>query len=129
MTADQMHAHARRDFVVAVVESGAAGEHPAHHGDHVVGLERHAQGRVTHAAPARKGHLAVLQMVMGVRKQIMVAAMIVVQVTDDDIGDRVRRNAERRKSVAHRLDDLTLPAARRRLVEAGIDDDDVRTAR
>ncbi len=49
--------------------------------------------------------------------------MIVVQVTDDDIGDCVRRNAKRRKPFAHRLDDLTLAAAGHRLVEAGIDDD------
>ena len=118
-----MHAHARHDLVVAVMESCVAGEHLAHHRDDIVGLERQAQSRMAHAAPGRVSHLAILQMVAGLRKQLVIAAMVVVEVSDNHIRDRLRRDAERGETVAHRPDDLALPAAADRFVEAGIDDD------
>ena len=60
---------------------------------------------------------------MRLRKQIVIAAMVVMQMADDDVLDAFRRDAERGKAVAHRLDHLALALLAHRLVEAGIDDD------
>ena len=60
---------------------------------------------------------------MRLRKQIVIAAMVVMQMADDDVLDAVRRDAERGQSVAHRLDHFALALLAHRLVEAGIDDD------
>jgi hypothetical protein len=49
--------------------------------------------------------------------------MIVMQVADDDGLDRVGGDAERRKSVPHRLDHLALPLFAHGFVEAGVDHD------
>ena len=78
---------------------------------------------MAHAAPGGVGHFAVLQMIPRLRKQIVIAAMVVMQMADDDVLDRLRRDAERRKPVTHRLDHLALAFLAHRLVEAGIDDD------
>ena len=48
--------------------------------------------------------------------------MIVMQVTDDDGVDLVRRDAERREPLAHRLEHLALAFFAHRFVEAGVDD-------
>ena len=118
-----MHGHARHDLVVAVVEGNAAGKHLAHHGDDIVGLERQPQRLMAHTAAGRIGHLAILQVIAGARKQLVIAAMIVVKMTDNDARHRIRRDAERGKTVSDRLGDLALAAAAHRLVEAGIDND------
>ena len=78
---------------------------------------------MAHAAAGGVGHLAILQMIARARKQIVVAAMVVVQVADDDVLDALGRDAKREQAVAHGLDDLALAARAHRLVEAGIDDD------
>ena len=56
-------------------------------------------------------------------KQVVVATMIVMQMADDDVLDALRRDAERGKPVAHRLDHLALPLLAHRLVEPGIEHD------
>src|SRR5215831_14596537 len=61
VAADMVDGDPRHDLVLAVMEVDAAGKDLAHHRDHVVDLERHAQRRVAHAAPRGIGHLAVLQ--------------------------------------------------------------------
>ena len=71
----------------------------------------------------RQGHLAILQVIARLRKQIVVAAVVVMQVADDDVLYRFGSDAESRKPVAHRLDHLTLALLAHRLVEADIDND------
>jgi hypothetical protein len=118
-----MHGHARHDLVLAVVKRGAPRKNLTHHGDDVVGLERHAQYLVAHAAAGRIGHLAILQVIARLREQVVIAAMVVVQMADDDGCDRFRRDAERQQPIAHRLDHLALAPLPHGLVEAGIDHD------
>src|ERR1700683_4609560 len=49
--------------------------------------------------------------------------MIVMQVADDDVLDRIGGDAERQQSFAHRLDHLALTFLTHGFVKAGIDDD------
>src|SRR5580704_16924663 len=78
---------------------------------------------MAHAAPGRVGHLAILQMIASVRKRLVIAAVIVVKMADDDVADALGRDAERGEPVANRLGDLALAAGAHRLVETGVDDD------
>src|SRR5262249_11890689 len=93
------------------------------HGDDVLDFERQPRLLMAHAPPGGVGHLAILQVIAGARKQIVVAAMVVVHVADDDGLDALRGNAKRKQAVAYRLDDLALAAPAHPLVEARIDDD------
>ncbi len=78
---------------------------------------------MAHAAPGRVSHLAVLQVIASLWKQIVIAAVVVMQVADDDVFDAVRRYAERVQSLAHRLEHFALPFPAHRLVKAGVEDD------
>ena len=81
---------------------------------------------MAHASSRGVGHLPILQVIAGVREQIVVAAMVIVHVADDDVPDTLGGDSKREQAVAHRLDDLALAAPAHRLVEAGIDDDRAR---
>ena len=123
MAADVVHGDARHDLVFAVVERATARKDLAHHGNDVLDLERQPQRPMAHAASGGVGHFAVLQVIARLRKQIVVAAMVVMQVADDDVLDAVGRDAKRSEPLAHRLDHLALALLAHRLVEAGIDHD------
>jgi hypothetical protein len=76
---------------------------------------------MAHRAAGAEGHLLGLQVVTGARKQFVIARVIVVHVTDDDIGHLCRIDTHRRKP---RRDGLhRLPAARgaHRRIEPGIE--------
>ena len=122
-----MHGNPRRDFARAVVKGGAAGEHFAHHRNDVLNLERRTHCLVAHAAAGGVGHLAVLQVIARLRKQIVIAAMVVMQVTDDDALYRLS-DTERCEPIAHRLDHLALTFLAHRLVEASVDNNCARRA-
>ena len=98
-----MHRDAGDDLIGAVMKFDPAGEHLAHHGDHVVDFEREPQRRMAHAAPGRITHLDVLQMIARARKQLVVAGMVVVQVRDDDVLDRLRVDPDRLQPVTDRI--------------------------
>src|SRR6516164_7772809 len=106
-----------------VMEDGAASEDLAHHSEHVIGLERRSERLVAHAASGRVGHLTILQMIARIRTKIVIAAMVVMEVADNDACHLLRRDAKRGQSVAHRLDQFALAAAAHSLIEAGIDKD------
>jgi hypothetical protein len=121
--ADVVHGDAGHDLILAVVKGTAAGKHLAHHGDHVVDFERQPQRVMAHAAASGVGHLAILQVIAGLRKQLVIAAMIVMQMADDDVLDGVGRDAERGETFAHRLDHLALALSAHGFVEAGVEHD------
>ena len=78
---------------------------------------------VAHAAPGRVAHLAVLQMEARVREAVEIAGVVVMQVSDDDVADRLRGHAK----TFQRIDRIQrqLAGAQGRLfgVEAGIHQD------
>ena len=57
------------------------------------------QHAVAHAAPGRVAHLAVLQMEPRVGEAIEIAGVVVVQMGDDDVLDRVGLDAETRQRI------------------------------
>src|SRR5262245_13151323 len=126
VAADMVDGDAGHDLVLAVVEGDAAGEDLAHHCHHVIGLERHPQRCVAHAASGGVGHLAILQVIARARKQVVVADVIVMHMADDHGLDRGGIDADRLQSVADRLDQLALALLAHRGVEAGVEDDSLR---
>jgi len=108
------------------VEGAAGGEDFAHRRHHVLDLEWQPQRLMAHAAPGGIGHFAILQVVARLREQLVIAAMVVMQMADDDSLDRLWRDAERNQPLAHRLDHLALAFSTHRLIKAGVDDDRAR---
>src|SRR5262245_27815807 len=128
VAADVVHAHTGGDQVVAVVKLDPARKHLAHHCNHVVGLERVSDRVVAHRASGCVFHFAVLQVIARARKQVVVAAVIVVQMADDDGLDVGGIDADRSKTFHNRLHG---PAAATRadgLVEPSIDQYSARLA-
>jgi hypothetical protein len=117
VAADFVNGNAGRNLAVAVMKFDAAVKDPAQHRAHVVEFERDPHMRVTHAAAGRKSHLGVLQMITRARKQRVIADMIVMHVAHDHVAHRIRIDAERFQSLAHRLYNLTVAGLRARLVE------------
>ena len=74
-------------FRLAPVEGHPVVVHTANEGHDVLDIIGRAQGRVAHAAAGRIGHLLVLQVIARPRKHLVVAAVVVVQVRDDDVPD------------------------------------------
>src|SRR5580698_831616 len=62
-------------------------------------------------------------MIARLRKQFVIAAMVIVKVADNDARHRLGRNAKRRQSFSYRLGNLALAAPAHWLIEAGIDND------
>ena len=128
MAADAMHRHAGRDLAVAGMKGDALAKDMADHRRHVLDRKRMPQHAVTHAAPGRVAHLAVLQMEPGIGKAIEIAGVVVVQMGDDHVLDAVRLDAE----VFERIDRVERELAGARLglfgVEPGIDQDLTATA-
>ena len=85
--------------------------------------KRMPQHAVAHAAPGRVAHLAVLQMKPRVGEAIEIAGVVVMQMGDDDVLDRVGLDAE----IRQRIDRIERQLAGARLrflgIEAGIDQD------
>jgi hypothetical protein len=122
VAADPMHRDAGGDLTGAVMKFNPACEHLAHHGDHVVHFEREPQRRMAHTTPGRITHLGLLQMIASAREQLVVAGMVVVQVRDDDVLDRLWVDPDRLQPLTDRIRDQALALLRHGLVEASIDD-------
>src|SRR5262245_31348157 len=128
VTADAVNGDTRCNHIVAVVEFDAASKHFAHHRHHIIRFERMPDLVVTHGAPGRVFHLPILEMVAGARKQVVVAAVVVMQVADDDGLDRCRIDTDRLEAIRHRFHSLPSAPCADRLVEAGINQNGSRLA-
>ena len=105
------------------MEGDALAEDVAHHQRHMLHRKRMPQRAKAHAAPGGVAHLAILQMKPRVRKQIEIAGMVVMQMGDDDVLDRLGRDAEARQRLDRIERQLAVAQLRFRGVEAGIDQD------
>ena len=123
MAADAMHGHAGRNLAVAGMEGDALAIDMAHHQRDVLDRERMPHQAVAHAAPRRVAHLAILQMEARIGKAIEIAGVVVMQMGDDDVADRIGLDAK----ACQRIDRIERQLAGARLglfgVEAGIDQD------
>ena len=97
MSADLVHRKAS-NLLSAVVKHDAAFEHLSHH------LRR----------------FSILQMVTSVRKRVVIAAVVVMEVRHDHVFYDIWANANRNQSFLDRLDNRPAALASHRSVEAGI---------
>src|ERR1700737_1916642 len=85
-----MQAKTRREFHVAVVYLKPAFEVHTHHADHVLFLEAVTEIRIVHEAAGGECHLTLLDMETRMAEIAKVAYVIVVQMGDDAVGNRIR---------------------------------------
>ncbi len=121
VAADEMHAQPRRDLLRAVVKRHATGGQARDHRRNIVLLERLAQPRMAHDAPRAVGHLAILDVVGRIGKEVVVAGVIVVHVGDDDVLDPIRLDPDCPQSLGRRIDHLTPALCRGFAAKAGVD--------
>jgi len=117
-----MHRQAGRKLGVAVVEHHAPRIIQPHDPADVLDLERMRQPRIVHVAPGGIGQLALLQMEPRFRKTVEIADMVVMQMGENDIFNRIRVNAERGEPLDRTAQECALALFRYLRVEAGIDD-------
>ena len=115
-----MEREAGRKLFAAIVKLHTARKHFAHHRDDVVDFERDAHHLMRHVPSCRIRDFGVLQMERRLRKNVVVAAMIVVQVRDDDVPNLVRLHANRLQPLGDRPDNRASALFRHRLVETGV---------
>ena len=94
MAARRVNADAGRELGVAVIEQDAPRIVQPHDAADVLDLEGMRQPRIAHVAPGGVGQLALLEMKARVRKAVEIADMVVMQMGEDDILDRVGIDAE-----------------------------------
>ena len=121
MPSDAMHSESGRQFRIALVEHGFAGEDVLHHGDNVADVEGRAQRRMTHAPASAVCHLAILQMKARIRETIEIAGVIVMQMGQDDVGHVGCIDADRRQRIRRVAQQVALPSCGRLLRESGVD--------
>src|SRR5258708_10334694 len=95
MYASRVDRQARRKLRVAVVEHHAPRIIQPHNPAHVLDLERMGQPRIVHVAPGSIGQFALLEVKPRLWKAVEIAHMVVMQMGENDIFNRIRINAER----------------------------------
>jgi hypothetical protein len=123
MTADVVQCQARHQLLIAIVKGDAAIEHLSNHSHHIVCFEGNPLMSVTHASSSAIGHLEILKVIFRPWKQVVVAAVVVVQVADDDVLHLLGIHANRGQALGDRLDDDATALGRHRMVEAGVHDE------
>ena len=78
-------ADSRRDLLVAVMKHDTPIEDSPDHSDDILFVERKSHGRMRHIASRGKFHFTILHMEPRRGKQIMVSAMVVMHMRDQDI--------------------------------------------
>ena len=89
----------------------------------VLDLEGMRQPRISHVAPGGIGQLALLKMEARVRKPVEIAGMVVMQMGEDDILDRIHIDVERAERLHRTAQERPFPLLRYLRVEAGVDDE------
>ena len=128
MAAGVMQADTRRKLDLAAIHLDATLEVQPHHADHVLDLEAVAEFRVAHVRPGDEAHLALLQMKARDREFVEIADMVVMQMRQHHVGDRLRRDAELGQRVHRAAQELALALGRDLLGEAGVDHHDTALA-
>jgi hypothetical protein len=78
---------------------------------------------VAHVAAGAVRHLAILEVVARAGEQVVIAAVVVVQVADDDVGHLFRVDVDRPQSLGHRLDDDAAALGGHGRVESRVEDE------
>src|SRR6266849_10555753 len=94
MARSKMQRQPRGKIYIAFVQFESALEVEPHHADDILLFEAVAEIRVAHLAPGGEGEFAFLEVEARVRQLVKVADVIVVQVRQNYICDRVRLDIE-----------------------------------
>src|ERR1700722_1760034 len=121
MSADRMHRQAGRKLGVAIVEHHAAGIVQPHHPADVLDLERMRQPRILHVAPGGIEQFAFLQMKPRLRKAVEISDMVVMQMGQNDVFNRIGIDTEGCERLHRVAQECALAPCRYFGVEAGID--------
>src|SRR5688572_22256839 len=78
---------------------------------------------ISHKAPRGIHKLALLEMESRVREPVEIACMVVMQMREDDILDRIRIDVERTERLHRTAQECPLSLLRYLRVEAGVDDE------
>ena len=81
------------------------------------------QPRISHEASRGIGKLALLKMESRVRKPVEISHMVVMQMREDDIFDRIRIDVERAERLYRTAQERPFPLLRYLRVETGVDDE------
>src|SRR5262249_45685203 len=122
VAADEMYAQARGEFIGPVVELQAAAEQPPHHRAYVIALKDLAYRGVTHMPAGHIGHLEILEMKGRAWEQVMIPAVVVVHVRDDDIADVPRFDTDHGQTLARATQHLATSFLADGSIEASVDD-------
>jgi hypothetical protein len=96
---------------ITLVEFESTLEVEPHHADDILLLEAVAEIGVAYIASGGEGEFAFLEMKARVWQLVKVADVIVVQVRQDDIGDRVRVNIEMPQALDWTAQELAFPTS------------------
>src|SRR5713101_8852503 len=109
---------------IALVQFESALEVEPHHADDILLFEAMAEIRVAHMAPGGEGDFAFLEVEARVRQLVKVADVIVVQMRQNDIGDRIRVNIELSQALDRTAQEPAFPARRGFRREPGVNEKD-----
>src|SRR5215208_3315974 len=123
MASRRMYRKAGSELGVAIVEQDAACIVEPHDSADVLDLERMRQPRISHEAPRGIRKLAFLEMESRVRKPVEISHMVVMQMREDDIFDRIHIDVERAERLHGTAQERPLPLLRYLRVETGVDDE------
>ena len=126
LQASRVSAHAvqrqsRHNFGIAIVKDGASGVNFSDHLERVLQVVRFAQKMVTHASTRGVSNLAILDVISRGGKSIEIAGMIVMQVSEDHVGDFIRIDPEQPQRLHWTAQMLALAADGRLFGESGVD--------
>src|SRR5438034_7242603 len=116
-----MQGQPRRNLHVALVQFESALEVEPHYSDYILYFKGVAEVGVPHIAPGGECQFAFLEVKARVRQLVKIADVIVVQVRQNDISDRVRLDIELRQTVDRTAQERAFPASRGFGGESGID--------
>ena len=112
MSADVMHADARRELGRSAVEVHAVLEDQLHHADHVVDLVAVIEAAMAHVAAGREAHLRVLEVKPCGGEIEERADMVVVHVREDDVLHGRGLDAQQGQALARAAQEGALALAR-----------------
>jgi hypothetical protein len=124
MASHQEDLEARRNGGIAIVEDDSIAVDGTNHTNDVVDLVSATHEAVRHLTPGHEGHFAVLDMKSGIGKELEVAGVIEVHVSDHDIVDFAGVHTKDREALDRRLYEATAPAGGNLRTKPRVDDAD-----
>jgi hypothetical protein len=123
MAARRVNGDAGSELRIAVVEEDTARIVQTHDAANVFNLEGMCQPRVAHVFPGRISELALLEMKSRAGKAVEISDVVVMEMREDHIFDRVRIDVEQSQRLYRAAQERSLSPLRHFLPKAGVDDE------